>query len=107
MKPMTRRPGTFARRLGCAAPLLLCTVSVAAAALPPVHQRVREIAAVAEAAAPKLADPIEEVRQIEPRRFEVRAGACRIEVRIELEPGAIPAPGPLPFAAIGGKAICR
>lgn len=84
----------------------------ATAALPPVYQRVREIAAAAEAAAPKLSDPIEEVRQVGPWRFEVRAGACSIEVRIvldpvKLEPGAMPAPGPLPFAALPGKAVCR
>lgn len=109
---MTRRSGTFARSLGCAAPLLLCAISVASAALPPAYQRVREIAAVAAAAAPKLSDPIEVVRQVEPWRYEVRAGACRLEVRIvldppKIEPGAVPAPGPRPFAAIPGKPTCR
>jgi hypothetical protein len=108
LKPARRRRRARAG-LALLPPLLLASAGAALAALPPNAQRAREIAAVVEAAAPRLEAPIDAVRLVEPYRYEVGAGSCRVEVRIIVLPPKVnegAKPGPLPFRAVAGEAAC-
>ena len=63
-----------------------------------------------EAAAARLDRPIESVRMVEPFRYDVQAGPCRLDVRIvalppKVEDGPAP-PGPTPFRAVAGEPDC-
>ncbi len=101
-----RAPGRL--RLAICAALL--GASPALAALPHGVQRAKEIVAVVEAAAARLDRPIESVRMVEPFRYDVQAGPCRLDVRIvalppKVEDGPAP-PGPTPFRAVAGEPDC-
>lgn len=79
--------------------------TTARAALPPSWQRVREVQAVAEAAARVLGSrPIDAVERVDGERYRVRAGDCRVTVRVVVRPRA--QPGPQAFDAIPDAPDC-
>ncbi|MGU3538042.1 hypothetical protein [Methylobacterium sp. A54F] len=96
------------RRPLTAAGLLLLPLlqpPAALAALPPSWERVRAFQAVLEAAARVLGDrPIDAVERTEDGRFHVRAGGCRVAVRLVDRPRA--GPGPRAFEAVPDAPDC-
>ncbi|AWN38931.1 hypothetical protein [Methylobacterium radiodurans] len=87
-----------------AAALLLLPVA-ALAALPPSWPRVHAFQAVVEAAARVLGNrPIDAVERADGERFLVRAGDCRVAVRLVVRAGA--EPGPQLFDAIPDAPDC-
>lgn len=75
------------------------------AALPPEWQRVREFQMALEEAAKVLEGrPIDAVERVDAARFVVRAGPCRVEVRIVHHPRRDP--GPALFSALPGRPTC-
>ncbi|WP_082482267.1 hypothetical protein [Methylobacterium sp. Leaf123] len=77
----------------------------ARSALPPSWQRFHELQKVLEVAAKALeGHPIDVVERLDTDRFLVRAGPCRLEVRIVDHPRAYP--GPRMFDAIPGEPDC-
>ncbi|ACK83429.1 hypothetical protein [Methylorubrum extorquens] len=77
----------------------------ARSALAPTWQRLREFQRVLEEAAKALEGrPIDAVERLDPARFRVRAGPCRLEVRIVHHPRQNP--GPQLFEAIPGEPDC-
>ncbi|KAA0116672.1 hypothetical protein CIW48_27445 [Methylobacterium sp. P1-11] len=84
---------------------LLFSPMAALAALPPSWQRVREFQAVVEAAARVLGKrPVEAVERLDGDRFLVRAGGCRVTVRLVFRFRA--EPGPRAFDAIPATPDC-
>lgn len=84
---------------------LLLLPTTALAALPPVWKRVREFQAVVEAAARVLGPhPIEMVERVDGERYRVRAGACRVTIRLVFRPRA--EPGPQAFDAVPDTPDC-
>jgi hypothetical protein len=85
--------------------ILLILPMAALAALPPSWQRVRAFQAVVEAAARVLGNrPVDAVERVDGEHFRVRAGECRVTVRLVVRPRA--EPGPLLFDAIPDTPDC-
>lgn len=85
--------------------ILLILPMAARAALPPSRQRVRAFQAVVEAAARVLGNRIiDAVERVEGEHFRVRAGDCRVTVRLVVRPRADP--GPQLFDAIPETPDC-
>ena len=83
----------------------LALATPARGALAPTWQRLREFQSVLEAAAKALEGrPIDAIERLDADRFLVRAGPCRLEVRIV--PRSRPDPGPQPFTAEPGLPDC-
>lgn len=83
--------------------ILFWTAAAATAALPPQHQRARELTAVIEAVAAASAAPIEAVDHVGGDLYRVRAGACTVDARIESDPapaGSPPIVGPRAFHVV-------
>jgi len=77
----------------------------ARSALAPTWQRLREFQRVLEEAAKALEGrPIDAVERLDAARFRVRAGPCRLEVRIVHHPRQNPSPQL--FEAIPGEPDC-
>lgn len=96
--------GRAGRRLAGAALVVLLPLG-ATAALPPRWQRLREFQAVAEEAARVLGDrPIDAVERIDATHFLVRAGGCRVTVRLVPRPRS--EPGPQAFDAAADRPAC-
>lgn len=97
-------------RIGAFAALALATATSALAALPPYHQRAREIAAILESAEVQevLRDsPIDSISWIGVDRFTVKGGACSAEVKI-VDTGKRGDPsGPRKFRLDVKKPVCR
>ncbi|MFB0491129.1 hypothetical protein ABIE45_003715 [Methylobacterium sp. OAE515] len=90
---------------GALAAILLILPMAALAALPPSWQRVRAFQAVVEAAARILGNrPIDAVERVVGDRFLVRAGDCRVTVRLVIRHRA--EPGPQLFDAIPDTPDC-
>ncbi|WCS28404.1 hypothetical protein LOK46_31265 (plasmid) [Methylobacterium sp. NMS14P] len=79
--------------------------TTAQAALPPSWQRVREVQAVAEAAARVLGSrPIDAVERVDEARYRVRAVECRVMVRLVARSRT--QPGPQAFDAVPDVPDC-
>ncbi|MEH3144603.1 MAG: hypothetical protein PGN34_04475 [Methylobacterium frigidaeris] len=83
----------------------LVLASPARSALAPAWQRLREFQSVLEEAVKALdGRPLDAVERLDAARFRVRAGPCRLEVRIVYHPRQNP--GPQLFTAIPGRPDC-
>ncbi|WP_298959210.1 hypothetical protein [uncultured Methylobacterium sp.] len=84
---------------------LLPLATPARGALAPSWQRLNEFRSVLDEAARVLdGRPIDAVERLDGARFLVRAGPCRLEVRIVHHPRQDP--GPQLFAALPGRPDC-
>jgi hypothetical protein len=85
----------------------------AEAALPPQYQRMREMEAVLshpELMSVLREEPVEMIRYVGPDLYEVHAGFCRVEARIENDPAFNPEPGwagPRAFIVVLGDVTCE
>lgn len=111
---MSNRNGPLDMRPAAALFLLALTAAGAAlAALPPQYQRQEElerIIASPDVEAALASRPIDEVRAVDTDVYEVRAGECRLTVRIVDVPrpeGAEAMPGPRDFTLDVGTPVCR
>jgi hypothetical protein len=86
--------------------IVLFPAGDAQAAVPPAWQRVGEFTAVITVAAKAFGEaPIDEVERVDENRYQVRAGACSLEVRVR--PKARSKPGPQTVEATPGPISCR
>jgi hypothetical protein len=101
-----RRKAASRRTIPAVAALLAIILpSPAWSALAPSWQRLREFQSVLEEATRALdGRPVDAVERLDAARFRVRAGPCRLEVRIVYHPRQDP--GPQRFAAIPGRPDC-
>ncbi len=87
---------------------LFATAVPAIAALPPYYQRAEEIKAIMEDSAIANAldkRPIDSISHVGEDIYELRAGTCRMTVRLRDVPGDHP-PGPRQFTVHAGQPVC-
>ena len=98
-------------RIGFVAAFLLIGTVAASAALPPYWQRKAEIDAIADSGdvARRLErhGPIDAIELVGNDHYQVRAGACTLDVFIVDDTSAEPMPGPRRFKLQTGKLVCK
>ncbi|NIJ39288.1 hypothetical protein FHR22_004035 [Sphingopyxis panaciterrae] len=97
-------------RITACAGLVLATATAAVAALPPYHQRTREIAAIVESREVQEAlreSPIESIVWTGQERVQVKGGFCSVEVQIVDTGKRGDPPGPRKFKLKVRKAVCQ